>query len=508
MALQDMYMQGIQGSQTQMGIPRSFGAGDVQTGYRSGWDGGTNIYGSEADARSAYDMYSRGAGDAGPNPFSVTPEYSLGGDVGKQFQGMGPSNYQFMKGSDPNSYTMRMKTADKSGTDYTYRLNPQTGQYELADNDINTSKWNTNREWYDYMPLAMIAAPAAAALAGVGAAGVAGAAGAGAGGGAGAAGGGMLEGLMAGGLTGGAGGSTAIGTMGSGLLPTGAAGTLGAGAGVSGVSGLGAGLLPTGAAGTLGGTFGGLTQIAPYAGQLGGSLGGLQGTTSASGGASFLDQIQQLLGNNNMPNLPSGGGQQQPGQQQGGGDLSSILQSLLGLGAGYYGSQQNKDYSGNLKRIYDERAALQKPYLDQLLASYNDPNSFYSSNQYQGLKDVYQNQIDRQAGSTGRLANPTDREVLLQQHALKELGNYRQGLVSAVQGTDPRNYIDAYTKGLEVEANANNPFIAGLGKTGSGSAGTSGNPVQDIGNIINGVVKGGSWISDNWDDIVGTLFDW
>lgn len=188
-------------------------------------------------------------------------------------------------------------------------------------------------------------------------------------------------------------------------------------------------------------------------------------------------------------NFNEGSGQYRTGPSSGGStpDWMSLLTGgngqtgLLDLWGAYEGSRQTKDYSGNMKRLYDEANARRQPVLDRLNESYTNPNSFYDSNQWKGLESVYQNSIDRKAAQAGRLANPTDREVLLQQHAMKGMEDYRQGLRDEAKTLSPDNYIPAITRGYELESRANNPWGAMVGRAGvgGGPAGQGGG-IQDI----------------------------
>lgn len=170
--------------------------------------------------------------------------------------------------------------------------------------------------------------------------------------------------------------------------------------------------------------------------------------------------------------MPSGGGF----------DLGSIINMVSGGAGGgntgladlwgaWEGSRQAKDASGNFKQMYSDAQARRQPYLDRLNESYVNPNSFYDTSQWKGLSDVYKNSIDRTAASKGRNANPTDREVLLNNYALKELENYRGGLRSNAQMLNPDQYINPNMRGLNLEMGANNPFGAMIGRGSVGGPG-------------------------------------
>lgn len=476
-------------------IPSYINPNDVKTSYSAGG----YFPGSAASMDELFNMYKTSGfmgsdKDPGWGAISsyVTPSYEWKDPNTGVNYNSNSLNTGIHKNPD-GTFGLKLKSADKEGTSWAY-----DAEGNLDAESQKKFGWNSNTQWYDYMPLAIIGG-LGAGLAGAFGAGTGVMSGAG-GAGTGAAGAGTAAGASAASTS--AEAMTLAELVGSNPYALGAADLAGANSGW---------VAPSFVAGEGGAaTLGSVGQAAANMGLPSSAVDAINTAVNSGDVSSIFSTLKQYGSQgNDLLKMYQQLTQQQPNQQQqGGGDLSSILNSLINLGTGYYGSQQNKDHSGNLKRIYDERAALQKPYLDQLLQSYQDPNSFYNSNQYKGLADVYQNQIDRQAGSTGRLANPTDREVLLQQHALKELNNYRQGLTDQIKATSPDNYINAYQKGLEVEANANNPFIAGIGKTGSGSAGTSGNSIQDVTNVIDGVIKGGTFIADNWGKISDFLFDW
>lgn len=291
-----------------------------------------------------------------------------------------------------------------------------------------------------------------------------------------------------------AGGSSTL----AGLLEGGLAGSSGAGvvpgAGITGslggtAAGAGGGLLPTGAAGTLGGTFGGLTQVGTATGALGGSLGGLSGSGGAGMSGNWWDTAKSVYDKVSDAKSIYDKIMGMTGEPQGQGKDSNG--SLLAIPGGIYNAQQNKDYSNNMKKFFADADAKQAPFRDKLRASYEDPNSFYGSNEYKGLASVYQNSIDRKAAQSGRLANPTDREVLLQQHALKEMDNYRKTLTGNISALDPSRYADAWTKGSVAERDANAPVWAGAGG------------FRNAGEIVTGIsntIKSGKSI---WDTISG-----
>ena len=168
------------------------------------------------------------------------------------------------------------------------------------------------------------------------------------------------------------------------------------------------------------------------------------------------------------------------------GDLGSLIFGGAGGGrtgamdvyGAYRGSQEARDEAFRLQNLYNNALARREPTLQRLEASYTDPNSFYDSNQWKGLSSVYQNSIDRQAASKGRMANPTDREVLMNNYAMKELENYRGGLRGQLQALSPDNYINPYMRGSTREAGSSNPYF-GLGGRGSVGAPGLGGAITD-----------------------------
>jgi hypothetical protein len=163
---------------------------------------------------------------------------------------------------------------------------------------------------------------------------------------------------------------------------------------------------------------------------------------------------------------------------------------LLGLLGGYYSAQQQKDLAGLLKAPMSRYEGLQDPYNMRLRASYDNPNTFYDSNQWKGLESVYQNSIDRNAATKGNLANPTDRERLLQAYGMKELENYRNGLRGDVNAYDPSKFQDMYKEGAKTEVGANTGMWAQAGRT---------NPTQ----VINDITSGVKSAKDIWDLVSG-----
>jgi hypothetical protein len=191
-----------------------------------------------------------------------------------------------------------------------------------------------------------------------------------------------------------------------------------------------------------------------------------------------------------------------PSGSSGGFDLDSLWKLISGGAGGggtgladlwgaWEGSRQAKDQGNKLQKWYSDELGRRQPHLDRLNESYTNPDSFYNSNQWKGLSDVYKNSIDRTAASKGRLANPTDREVLLQNHAMKSLEDYRSGLRGNAGVVNPNQTLSAGMRGAELESRANNPWGAAVGRGGVGGPGLNG-AAGGIADLIKKIVGGGS----------------
>lgn len=284
-------------------------------------------------------------------------------------------------------------------------------------------------------------------------------------------------------------------------VPIGMAAGLGAGAaggafsGGAAVPGAGTGLESTAGLVELGQGGAGFTGSTAATGGAT-SLSALPGAGSSLTSGSFLEMLKEY--GPKALELVAGGG---TGGANGGSNGRGT--NLLDLVAGYMGNKNLKDYAGNAKEPYSDAVGRQKPYLDQLLASYQDPNTFYNSNQWKGLESVYQNQIDRGAAKTGTNANPTAREVLLQNHAMKSLEDYRRGLTQAAGITNPAAFLNPYSEGIKAEASAGSQ--AGL-NAALGRMRTGGGTADDFKNIIKTISDAGSTAEDIWN-FVSKWFD-
>jgi hypothetical protein len=161
--------------------------------------------------------------------------------------------------------------------------------------------------------------------------------------------------------------------------------------------------------------------------------------------------------------------------------------SLAGLAGGLYSEHQNRDAFTGLNDLFSRMEQQRAPYQQALTESYANPNSYLQSPEYQALAKIEQNRLDRRAGATGRLSNDADRAVLMQDHAQKNLGNYRQGLQGALSANQLTYGI--FSEAASRTGNAGGAGFGGLGYSGVlGQGGLSG--------IVNGVSGGLKSLND------------
>jgi hypothetical protein len=397
------------------------------------------------------------------------------------------NNWRMEDGATENNFRVKLKSADKEGTIINYDKIGDKWVPSVVGNvgwDTNAAQRRRNLAFGAMATLAVGGALAAGGAFGGAGAGAAAGSGAGAGAGVGAGAGaigstvgqGTLSSLMAGGLQGG----TALGGTLGGMTATGAAGTLGGtfgGLGMTGAStlaggaGLG-GLAATGASGTLGGTFGGLANIGASSLATGGSLGGLAGSGGAGMGSSLWDMAKEgydLYSKgkrvyNTFNQLTQDPAQARPRTGMEGAGGGGFLSDLLRVGGGIYSDHQNRNAFEGLNDYFSRMEQERAPYQQKLTESYTNPNAYLTSPEYQALAAVRGNQLNRGAAKAGRLANDVDREVLMQQHAQKALGDYRSGLTNALNANRLPDQI--LRDAMERKGNAGGPTMGGIGASG------------------------------------------
>jgi hypothetical protein len=266
----------------------------------------------------------------------------------------------------------------------------------------------------------------------------------------------------------------------------------GAGIAAAGPATMGAAAAETaGTAGTAGMQAMGADALAGVYGTAGESLvgGELLGQAGAAASSSWMSTAQELI-DKGMDVKSAIDKAKQFAEVVGGDKKSGSGMSIADLIGGYYSGQQIKDLSGNLKGMYSDQRGLQNPYNELLRKSYEDPNVFYGSNQWKGLESVYQNRLDRGAAKAGTLANPTDREVKLNNYAMQELEKFRGGLREGVNAYDPTRLATVAQKGFENEAYANTGAFAGAAKGGTGTdIGKTWETIKNTGSTIADVMK-------------------
>jgi hypothetical protein len=267
-----------------------------------------------------------------------------------------------------------------------------------------------------------------------------------------------------------------------------AGGALGAGAGAGAGTGAGAG-----------GSFG-LVDTGALAGA-GGAAGGAGGSMVPS----FLQNlgVSDILkyGSTALKGLNAMNGGTQ--QMAGGAQPRNWLDQLAGVGTGIYSDNQNRKAFEMLNNAFSRQEEARAPFLNRLQESYTNPNSYLQSPEYQALAGLEQNRLNRGAGATGRLANDIDRETLLQAHAQKNLGNYRQGLQSSMNAV-PLPW-GQFSEAAGRTARGGGATAGGVNYSGilqnlGGASGIS-DLLGGAGSFINGI---SDWFGDsnsfNWDD--------
>lgn len=244
-----------------------------------------------------------------------------------------------------------------------------------------------------------------------------------------------------------------------------AAGGSGAATGAGGLTALGSGsVAPLTSAATIGEA--GAAAGAAGAGAGGGSSFLSQLGTGAKYGSNAL-KLAGMLGLTGSSGAPgamtrSGGGM----PTQGGGSAPrNWLDQLLGVGAGVNSDIQLREKFTNLNDLFSRREEERAPWEAKLRESYDNPNAYLESPEYKALAGIRGNQLNREAAAKGRLANDVDREVLMQAHAQKALGDYRTGLRGAL-GEHQLPY-NIFQEAQNANASRGAPTAGGLGYAGA-----------------------------------------
>jgi len=142
------------------------------------------------------------------------------------------------------------------------------------------------------------------------------------------------------------------------------------------------------------------------------------------------------------------------------------IDQLLGIGGGVYSDIQNREAFTNLNDLFSRREQARAPLEQALTQSYADGGkSFLAGDAYQAQARLEQNKLDRGAAKVGRNANDIDRDVLMQAHALKSLGDYRSGLTNTL-GQMQLPY-DIFSQAQNRNARAGGATAGGIGYSGA-----------------------------------------
>jgi hypothetical protein len=179
--------------------------------------------------------------------------------------------------------------------------------------------------------------------------------------------------------------------------------------------------------------------------------------------------IKNLLQGLTKTGQPGPGGTTAPSGLQ---NLLSMLQQYKVNNGAYnnYQNLMNKQIDPNLG---NNRSMLAD--------SYAHPENWLGGPEGKALADVVSNKYDRLAASGGLNANPIGRARELQNSMMLGLGNYRQGLNSAIQTGQTGLDGAGKTIGNATGVDPTTPFIKGIGaSTSSGN----GNGAGDLASII------------------------
>lgn len=153
--------------------------------------------------------------------------------------------------------------------------------------------------------------------------------------------------------------------------------------------------------------------------------GGLSGSQLAPVGAAAAGQVAANAAQNPGNRRPSILETLANGGQLGVNDIARLL-------AGGIGSVQQYNFGQDLLQRAEAATPNRGFYEGQLRQSYENPGSYLQSPDFQAAFDITHNKLQRSDAAGGRLANDYGRQVGLQNYALQNLNNYRQGLAGIV----------------------------------------------------------------------------
>lgn len=169
----------------------------------------------------------------------------------------------------------------------------------------------------------------------------------------------------------------------------------------------------------------------------------------------------------------------------------STLANLLGprgIGGAIHDRNAMDRTGRGLQDLFNRMYEGASPYLERLRESYENPQAFLSSPEFTSGRDIYKNSIDRQAARAGTLANPTQREILLDKYGMQAMQDYRRGLI---QSAEPylgmaRASLPGWQQGMAMENWKNSPWGEAFQRIGQIDWTKTGKDLADAWKIISG----------------------
>lgn len=113
---------------------------------------------------------------------------------------------------------------------------------------------------------------------------------------------------------------------------------------------------------------------------------------------------------------------------QGMGIPAGMIGGILDLASAAFSSNRNAQTQEELMKMYKPYGDEAQKYMGRLEQTYTDPQSYLFSPEYQAIQKTVAEQLGRQDAARGNNANSLGRQAKLEQLAMSNLGNYRQGI--------------------------------------------------------------------------------
>lgn len=125
----------------------------------------------------------------------------------------------------------------------------------------------------------------------------------------------------------------------------------------------------------------------------------------------------------------------------------------------------SQNRQGNYRQdIADRMLNNRQGFVDELQRTYEDPQGYLDSPEYQAIAGTTLNQLMRKDAARGRLANDAERQKLMQDHAFNWLNDRRKTLVQAITGNPfGSDMLQQGTQGLADRYGMFNSFFDMLG---------------------------------------------